>query len=216
MSTPELVFVTGPNAVGKSSFIRSRISQLETFDILMTDVFKGRIFELFDKSIKHRRDIILETVFNDPKFSKLVDKAKDAGYFTQQVQLFLDSPNKSLDRANRRRILENGLAISKDTVLINFNENFKNFSHYYFYFDRTDLIYNGGLNEAENLITFKGMELLRYQSNDFNFIKRFAEYSFQQDRMDKATFDIIMSNQSFSNISEKIEPEGNLQRRFKL
>ncbi|HEY1006173.1 MAG TPA: hypothetical protein VGD92_03300, partial [Sphingobacteriaceae bacterium] len=50
-----------------SSFIRSRIAQLPTFDILMTDVFKGRIFELFSDSLKNGRDIILETVFNDPK-----------------------------------------------------------------------------------------------------------------------------------------------------
>jgi len=197
MNIPELVFVTGPNAVGKSSFIRSRIAQLDTFDILMTDVFKGRIFELFDKSLKNRRDIILETVFNDSKFSELVNKAKQEGYFTQQVQLFLDTPNKSLDRANRRRILENGLAISKDTVLLNFNENFRNFSHYYFYFDRTDLIYNGGLNEAQNLITFNRMDLVKYQSNPFNYIQKFAEFSFKQDRMDKEVFEIIMANKNY-------------------
>lgn len=37
---PELIFVVGPNAAGKSSFIRTRLVQLQDFEIIMTDVSK--------------------------------------------------------------------------------------------------------------------------------------------------------------------------------
>ena len=217
MYSPELVFVTGPNAAGKSSFIRSRLGQLENFEILMTDVFKGRVFELFDKALHSSKNIILETIFNDSKFKDLVEKAKGAGYYTRLVQLFVDTPTESLERANYRRIFENGLAISKNTILINFNENFKNVAQYYFYFDRVDLIYNGGKNEAINLATFEGLDLTRYQSNESNFIKRFAEYAFHKERMDKKAFDIISANQDFSNEQNRHQKDQQEQgRRFKI
>lgn len=66
------------------------------------------------------------------------------------VALFLNNPTDSLNRSDNRRINEKGLAISKDTVLLNFNENFKNVARYYFYFDMVDFIYTGANNE--NLI----------------------------------------------------------------
>ena len=132
------------------------------------------------------------------------------------VQLFLDSPNDSLDRANRRRVFENGLAISKDTVLINFNENFKNFAHYYFYFNKVDLIFNGGINEAINLMTFQGMDLIRYLNNDFDFIKKFAQYAYRNDRLHKNAFDIIVANQSYPKVIDKQEQESKQNRRFNI
>lgn len=42
MDVPELTIVAGPNAAGKSSFIRSRISELEGCEVIMTDVYKNR------------------------------------------------------------------------------------------------------------------------------------------------------------------------------
>lgn len=35
---PELIFITGCNAAGKSTFIRTRLNELEGFEILITDV----------------------------------------------------------------------------------------------------------------------------------------------------------------------------------
>ncbi len=50
MRKPELIFIVGCNAAGKSSFIRTRISELYGFEIIMTDVYKGRT-KMF--SMKH-------------------------------------------------------------------------------------------------------------------------------------------------------------------
>jgi uridine kinase len=63
MNEPKCIFVAGCNAAGKSSFIRTRINQLAGFEIIMTDVYKGRSKEIFYKAISEKRDIILETVF---------------------------------------------------------------------------------------------------------------------------------------------------------
>jgi len=40
MQKPELIFITGCNAAGKSTFIRSRLNELVDFEVLMTDVYK--------------------------------------------------------------------------------------------------------------------------------------------------------------------------------
>ena len=68
MRKPELVFIAGCNAAGKSSFIRTRINELSGFEIIMTDVYKGRSKEVFKKALGSGTDIVLETVFNDFSF----------------------------------------------------------------------------------------------------------------------------------------------------
>ena len=213
MDKPELVFVTGPNASGKSSFIRTRISQLATFDIIMPDVYKSRTFEVFENSLKSRNDIALETVFNEQRYKNLIDKARNAGYHTRLIALFLNNPQDSLDRSNQRRVNENGLPISKGNVLLNFNENFKNVAYYYFYFDQTDFIYTGTNNENLNIMTFQEQALIRYQYNEFSYIKQFAEFSYVKDRLTKEAFDIISLNNDYSkNLNFKDDES----RRFKL
>ena len=213
MDKPELVFVTGPNASGKSSFIRTRISQLATFDIIMPDVYKSRTFQVFERSLKSRNDIALETVFNEQRYKDLIDKAKNAGYHTRLIALFLNNPQNSLDRSNQRRINENGLPISKGNVLVNFNENFKNVAYYYFYFDQADFIYTGINNENLNIMTFQEQTLIKYQHNEFSYIKQFAEFSYVKDRLTKDAFDIISLNNDYSkNLNFKDDES----RRFKL
>ena len=82
IKAPELVFVAGCNAAGKSSFIRTRLNELADFEILMTDVYKGRTKELFFNALNSGKNIVLETVFNDESFKDLVDSANNAGYKT--------------------------------------------------------------------------------------------------------------------------------------
>ena len=212
MYKPELLFVTGPNASGKSSFIRTHTSQLSHFDIIMPDVYKSRTLEVFEKSLKENKNIALETVFNDVKIKDWIDKAKSYGYHTTMIALFLNNPQDSLNRANQRRINEYGLAISKDTVLLNFNENFKNVAQYYFYFDTAEFIYTGANNENLSVMAFEGQTLIRYQSNDFHFIKMFADYAYKKERLDKPSYEVITLNINYSKPSDNQE-QG---RRFKI
>jgi predicted ABC-type ATPase len=85
MSRPELIFVAGPNAAGKSTFIRIRLNELTGFQIIMTDVYKSRTKEIFNQVIRQGKNVILETVFNDESFKDMVDQARNAGYDTSLV-----------------------------------------------------------------------------------------------------------------------------------
>ena len=75
MEKPDLIFVTGCNATGKSTLIRNNMSVILDYKIIMTDVYKGRSGEVFTNAVTQHRSIILETPFNDEKFEGLVDLA---------------------------------------------------------------------------------------------------------------------------------------------
>jgi predicted ABC-type ATPase len=213
MEAPELVFIAGCNAAGKSSFIRTRMNELPTFEIIMPDVYKGRTKQVFASALSLRKDIVLETVFNDESFKDLVDSARDAGYKTALVVLFLDSPDHSLKRADLRRLEQNGLSISKGNVLLNFNESFKNIAQYYFYFDWVDFIYTGNTDQNQHVMTFNKSVLTRYQKNDYQYIQKFAEYSFRTDRLPQDAHDTILANENYNSETTQMK---SADRKFKL
>ncbi len=70
MESPDFIFVTGCNAAGKSSLIRSHLSEFSGYDVIMTDVYKGRSREVFKNAIRESKNIILETPFNDDGFKE--------------------------------------------------------------------------------------------------------------------------------------------------
>jgi len=127
MEQPDLIFVTGCNAAGKSTLIRTRLSEFPDYEVIMSDVYKGRSKEVFREAVKYKRNILLETPFNDESFKDLVDLAKNAGYQSSLVVLFLKSPAQSFERVAARKTFENGLFISEGNVEYNFIENFKMF-----------------------------------------------------------------------------------------
>jgi predicted ABC-type ATPase len=213
MRSPELIFVSGCNAAGKSSFIRTRLSQLSGFEVIMPDVYKGRTKEVFYKSLSQGKDILLETVFNDESFKDLVDAARNAGYKTSLVVLFLNTPDQSLKRVMLRSLEQNGLDISKGNINLNFTESFKNIAKYYFYFDWIDFIYTGNANQNIHLMTFNKMTLIRFTKNDSLFIKKFAEYAFQRERLKQEAYDIILRNDDYNLPSENT---GKQSRNFEL
>lgn len=150
MSAPQLIFVVGCNAAGKSTFIRSNLSELRSFEIIMTDVYKSRTKDLVIQAIKVRRDIIIETVFNDSSFIKLVDSAANAGYQTSLIVLFLDNVQKSAERVAFRGEQESGIVISGSNIRLNFQESFKNVANYYFYFLTEHILYILVMTELMN------------------------------------------------------------------
>jgi predicted ABC-type ATPase len=198
MAKPELVFVAGCNASGKSSFIRTRLNELDDFIVLMTDVYKGRTKEMANEAIAARKSVLIETVFNDETFSAIIDKARNEGYETSLIALFLDSPTQSLTRAASRRIQQNGLNISDGNIRINFNESFKNIAQYFFYFDRSDFIYTGVSGHNKLIMNFNKGELLSYTASELSYPQKLAEYSYRKERMNEDAYKIIMANQDFA------------------
>jgi predicted ABC-type ATPase len=205
MKKPEFIMVAGCNAAGKSSFIRTRLNEMEGFEILMTDVYKGRTKELVKDAIKVRKDILIETVFNDSSFKILVDEARNTGYQTNLIVLFLDNLQQSIDRVAFREMQQSRIKISGSNVKINFNESFKNIATYFFYFDRSDFIYTG-IGEVNQLImTFQKGVLIAYHSNQLDYPQKFASYSLQKDRLTEPFYNIITSNKDFKSFTTTVE-----------
>jgi len=198
---PELVFVAGCNAAGKSTFIRTRLNELEDFEVLMTDVYKSRTKDLVRKSIDNGKDVLIETVFNDASFRDPADYAHNAGYQTSLVVLFLDSIQQSITRVALRGIQQSGITISGNNIRINFNESFKNIANFFFYFDRSDFVYTGEGEVNQLIMSFQNGELIKYYSNDLIYPQNFAKYGFSNGRLDPQVYDIISENKNFQKPS---------------
>ncbi len=131
MTKRNLYVITEPNAAGKSSFIRSRLSNFEDFVIIMTDVYQERTKEVFYTALQNHKNIVFETVFNNSSFGKFVEDTKKAGYHIKLIVLFLNSPDQSLKRVAIRYLEQSGLDITRANVDMNFHENFKNITLYH-------------------------------------------------------------------------------------
>ena len=199
MKKPEFVLVAGCNAAGKSTLIRTRLNELNRFEILMTDVYKGTTKDRAKQGIDRGKNILIETVFNDVSFKDLVDQATHAGYQTSLVVLFLDSLQQSIDRVAFRGMQQSGITISGSNVKINFNESFKNIATYYFYFDYSEFIYTGTGGINQSIMSFQKGELVNYHSNDLNYPQKFASYSFQKHRLSEEAHKLITANKNYSS-----------------
>jgi predicted ABC-type ATPase len=203
MERPELIFVTGCNAAGKSSLIRSHRGELPDYEVIMTDVYKGRSREVFKEGIRQRKCIILETPFNDEGFKDLVDLANNAGYKSTLITLFLRSPAQSLDRVANRRALENGLHISSGNVEHNFIENLKNVSKYYAYFEESYFVYTGEVHRNQLIMRFEKERLVEYKANDLAYVQKFAEMAYHNQVLDRKELEIIAGNKDLA-MAERI------------
>ena len=204
MSKPELIFVAGCNAAGKSTFIRSRLSDLSDFEVLMTDVYKARTKSLAQQAIAQRKDVIVETVFNDASFKELADQAALAGYQSTLIVLFLDDIEQSRKRSALRLMQQSGLGISSGNVGLNFSESFKNIANSFYYFDHIIFIYTGMGEINHPVMRLERDKLTSYTANLLNYPQRFADYTFQQGFLDREAYDIIKANQDYPGTS--VEP----------
>lgn len=204
MERSDFIFVTGCNAAGKSSLIRSHLSEFPGYEVIMTDVYKGRSREVFKNAVQATKNIILETPFNDEGFKDLIDLARNAGYQTSMVVLLLKSAAQSLERVANRRALENGLYISPGNVEYNFIENFKNVAKYFPYFDESHFLYTGEIGLNQLIMRFEKDRLIEYRANNLTYVQKFAEHAFQKQRLDKKDLEIIVANNHYLRDSQTV------------
>jgi predicted ABC-type ATPase len=207
MNPPDLIFVTGCNAAGKSSLIRTHLSEFPDYEVIMTDVYKGRSQEIFKEAVRNRKNILLETPFNDESYKNLIDLSRNAGYHCSLVLLFLKSAAQSFERVAARRAFENGLYISEGNVEYNFIENFKNVAKYFVYFDQSFFVYTGEKGRNRLIMTFRNGQLYSYESNDLTYVQKFAEHSQQLQRLASKDFEIVSSNLNYQAEAEKSIPD---------
>lgn len=123
--------------------------------------------------------------------------ARNAGYVTTLIVLFLDSIEQSLERVAIRAMQQSGSTISESNVTLNFNESFKNIANYYFYFDKSDFIYTGSGGENRPIMTFEKNNLLKYHRNNLQYPQRFAHFAFSKKRLNEGSYNIIITNTDF-------------------
>jgi len=212
MEKPDLIFVTGCNAAGKSTLIRNHMSVFPDHEIIMTDVYKGRSREVFTNAVKQEKDIILETPFNDENFKDLIDMANNAGYQSTLIVLFLRSPAQSQERVVKRRTQENGLHISPGNVEHNFIENFMNVAKYYSYFHESNFAYTGEIGDQKLIMRFEKEKLVEYKANALTYVQKFAEQAYRNLRLDKQDLEVISNNVDYKSEAQQIR----VGPRFKL
>jgi predicted ABC-type ATPase len=216
MHRPELTVVSGPNAAGKSSFIRTRINELDGCELIMTDVYKSRTSSVFRRALENGKDIVLETVFNDAIFKDLADEARNNGYLTSLIVLFLDTIDQSINRVAFRSLEQNGLKISGGNIRINFNENFKNIASYYFYFDHSEFYYTGNADHNELTMQFQKSHLMSYKSSGLLYPQKFADFAAHDGRLNQDAYNIIKANLDFGLIETDTEKKALPRRRLNL
>ncbi|HLZ89657.1 MAG TPA: hypothetical protein VKQ52_20530 [Puia sp.] len=197
MERPDLIFVTGCNAAGKTSLIRSHLSEFPDYEIIMTDVYKGRSREVFREAVRTNQNILLETPFNDEGFRDLIDLAKLAHYQSSLVVLFLKSPAQSIERVANRTVLENGLHISSGNVEHNFMENLKNVAKYFLYFDESHFYYTGERGHNRLIMRYEKDKLAEYVKNDFAYVQHFANLAYRFERLATEDKNIIVANKDY-------------------
>lgn len=171
-----LIIVSGCNAAGKSTFIRSRINQFENYCIIMPDVYRSGTYPVFQEALDRNENIVLENILRDEEVFLMINKAKEKNYNITLFQLFIKSPSLSLYRVSFRAINENGSPIEKIAVQMNFDANFKNLANSYYLFDTAYFLHTGIINQNQLIATFKKGTLVEYKHNDLSWIQYFSEY----------------------------------------
>ena len=192
-----LIIVSGCNAAGKSTFIRSRINQFENYCIIMPDVYKSGTYTVFQDALGRNDNIVLENILRDDEVFLMLKKAKEKKYNITLFQLFIKSPSFSLERVSFRAINENGSSIEKLAVQMNFDVNFKNLANSYYLFDTAYFLHTGTINQNQLIVTFKNGKLVEYKSNELSWIQYFADYVVSIGK-DLENFDRIKINKDFT------------------
>ena len=126
-----------------------------------------------------------------------MDDARNKGYYTSLVVLFLDNPQHSYARVASRSLEQNGLTISGNNIKLNFNESFKNISLYYFYFDQSDFVYTGITGQNDLMMRFKKSELTLYKASHLLYPQKFNDFAFSQQRLNDDAHRIIRQNEDY-------------------
>jgi len=208
--TKSLIIVSGCNAAGKSTFIRSRISQFENYCIIMPDVYKSGTYSKFQDAIDRNENIVLENILRDDEVFLMLKKAKKQKYTITLFQLFIKPPSFSMERVSFWSINENGSNIDKFAVQMNFETNFKNVANAYYLFDNAYFLHTGTINENQLIVKFENGILVEYYNNELSWIQYFSDYVISIGK-NLDNFERIKHNKDFNSksVSNSSLPKNN-------
>lgn len=151
--SPSLVVVGGPNGSGKTTFALRYQSEaggeyLSADQLAATglsEVAAGReFFARFASRIDEGQDLIVESTLSGRSISRYIDRARERGYFTTVMFVFLESADACVARVEER-VRKGGHAVPEADVRRRFVRSIRNFwrSHR-FSVQRWHLFYNAG------------------------------------------------------------------------
>jgi len=108
-------------------------------------------------------------------------------------------------RVANRSLRQAGIEISGNNIKINFNESFKNVANYFLYFDQSEFIYTGLTGENKFVMSFSKSQLTNYVGTDLQYPQKFANYSFQKERLGEESYNMIQKNEDYQLGSESLK-----------
>ncbi len=120
---PEVIVFAGPNGSGKTTI--TRMAKTVGIYINADDIKKATLCsdleaavkaeELREQAIKESKDFTFETVLSTDRNLKLLQKAKEKGYFVRGIYVLTADPDINVSRVSAREAL-GGHGVPKDKV----------------------------------------------------------------------------------------------------
>ena len=180
----KLYIIAGPNGAGKTTLARELVKD-ESITFLNADeiaarhkdnigLLSGRILlEKFDKLIKDKKSIVLESTISGNYHNRIIEGARKAKYEIVFVYVFLDSVKQNLERI-KHRVAMGGHNVPAVDVQRRYLRSMKNFRDVIKQVDYWELYYNGE-NSYEQVARGAGVSLEIMDDTLYNKFKKEAK-----------------------------------------
>lgn len=205
-----LIIVSGPNASGKTTLVKNNEQNLlnNNFSIILPDeILKYAtsltdraevIGEHIDSAITAKKNILIETPFQNEAFISRVEEIKKTGYETTLYQVYLSNEKESIKRV-RERFKDGGLYIFDKQVLENYHANFKSISNIFHRFNRAYFINNAADKNFVLTAHFQSGVLAMLKTTDDGYLKKLFKASARNSFITSAEMKIINANKDYTN-----------------
>lgn len=203
-----LIIVAGANASGKTTLIDKNTDYLlsNNFEIIIPDrILKyatsltdrpAVIGEYIDDAIAAKKNILIETPFQNQEFMSRVQEIIKLGYETTLYQLYLSDPDESVARV-QDRFKKGGMYISNQEVVHNYHANFKSVANIFQKFNHSFFVDNAEEVNYRLTAQFKAANLVMFKATDNSYLKELFKESFKNKFISVSDLKTIAANKDY-------------------